>query len=928
MKYKPRINLSKRLRSWPYRVGCLALVLLIIFGTLYFRTGHSKAITDTFTTSGTWTVPTNVFSATFEAWGGGGAGAGSASNGTGGGGGAGGQYAVKNSLTVNPTDNYTVTVATTVAGGTGAGATGNDSQVADPSTTVFLRAKGGAGGIVGGAGGTGSTTNGIGDSINRGGSGGAGSGSSATAGGGGGGAGSTGNGGDGSGQTAGTGTSTNGGNGGTGGSGNYTGVPGNNYAGGGSGGSKSNASSRAGGGGAPGLVTVTYTVTPPSYNQTSFEFFDNANSTTPGAAHGNNTNYTLASTGQAFRLRQLIKVNGNQGGASYNNTVVDSNGVQVIAAAIGSDGFARIIYSTNTTVQYAQCTNYNCSTSNITTFEASTNANYADISIGSDGFPRISYVTSSNVLKFVQCSNDACTSNSINTVSSTAAKYSTMRLGLDGFGRFAYQDQSVGALKFVRCTNAACSTSNTNTVDAASSTGSDSALTIASDGFGRMTYKDITTNAQRFAQCTNNDCSTSNLVTIDSGPTGTGFQSSIDMGLDGFARLSYSNGVSSALRYAQCTNAGCTTPNITSVDTGSSIGSYSSLRVASDGFARIAYVDLTNGQMKFAKCTNDACTSSSISTLVSGLPSAIGDKFMSLVLVADQPYVAHPIGGASLINPAVAFKLQYAAQGAACSSATYSDVTTSSAIAFNNNSTPKDRDAITYQSGTDPTDSGQTVTAQTYQELNNFTNTSTIGLTVDGEWDFSLKDNGASASTAYCLRAVQYDGSTTTAFATYTNYPVITTSSGNTSPDAPTLITPAASATNVAFTPQFTLRTTDADSDYIRYRIYLYQSDCSTAVGSSPFNQNASQTGWSGQDASGNTAYVGNATLTLSTIATYTYQGKLAGSTTYCWKADAIDPGGINTFGSTSSTQNFTTQPPIPTDIKGGVNIRGGTIIQ
>jgi len=935
VRYKFNLNLAKRLKSWPYRIGCFALVALIVFGTFYFRTGKSSATTDTFTTSGTWTVPANVFSADFEAWGGGGAGAGSSSNGTGGGGGAGGQYAIKSAVTTNPGDNYTVTVGTTVAGGTGAGATGNDSQVTNPSSTVFIRAKGGAGGTVGGAGGTGSTTNGIGDTINRGGSGGAGSGASATAGGGGGGAGSTGNGGDGSGTTAGTGTSTNGGNGGGGGSGNYTGVAGNNYGGGGSGASKSNASARSGGGGAQGLVTVTYTVTPPTYDQNSFEFFDNADSTTPGTAHGNNSNYTLTSTGQQFRLRQLIKPN-----ISIPTTPATNFAIQTVDAsafarpnlAVGSDGFVRMVYYQNPNTTFVRCTNIICSSKVSTTIDnTQTSAGGPPaIAMGNDGFPRIVYeLTNGNGLDYVRCLNDNCTStSSVTTIDSNlqTGNVPDIVIGADGFARITYDDSANNWFKFVRCQNADCTTKTVNTT--IDTTGSTSAqLTMASDGFARIAYRN---NGIRFAQCQNDDCTSNSISAVVSGISISDF--TLALGSDDKARFGYDNGTTNTVKFARCTTANCSSVNTTTIATFTIVSQGASVFMASDGFARIVYMTSDTNNSTYVQCSNDDCSSSATYPIDSS--GNFATSHISFVISSQGiPFVSDNTnsGVVKLAYSLGQFDLQFASQVGfgSCSSITsgnWSDVTASSAISFYDNPTPADDTPITYQSGTDPTDTGQTINAQSYRESNFFSNdVSSFGSSSDGEWDFSLKDNGASASTPYCLRVVHNDGSV---LDTYTQYPTITTFSGNVSPDTPTLISPAASATNVAFTPQFTLRTTDTENDYIRYRIYLYQSDCSTAVGSSPFNQNSSQTGWSGQDANTSTAYIGNSTLTLSTIATYTYQSRLAGSTTYCWKADAIDPGGSANFGSASSTQTFTTQPPVPTAIKGGVNIRGGTNLQ
>ncbi len=124
-------------------------------------------------------------------------------------------------------------------------------------------------------------------------------------------------------------------------------------------------------------------------------------------------------------------------------------------------------------------------------------------------------------------------------------------------------------------------------------------------------------------------------------------------------------------------------------------------------------------------------------------------------------------------------------------------------------------------------------------------------------------------------------------------------------PDAPTLSTPASGAISVVQSPSFTFRTTDADSDYLRYKLVLYQSDCTTVITTA--DETASQTGWSGQDQQTGTAYTGSTTISGSTMATYTYQSTLSPGTTYCWKAQAIEPNASNVFGPASATQSFTT---------------------
>jgi len=136
------------------------------------------------------------------------------------------------------------------------------------------------------------------------------------------------------------------------------------------------------------------------------------------------------------------------------------------------------------------------------------------------------------------------------------------------------------------------------------------------------------------------------------------------------------------------------------------------------------------------------------------------------------------IGAADLPISGQAFKLLFAGAGANGNCASpggtpsgYTDVTATTTIAYKNN-TPADGDNLTSNSE-DPTHTSDTVVDQTYEELNDFTNSvAAILATQDGKWDFALYDNGAPASTAYCFRAVKSDG---TVLDTYTVYPAVIT---------------------------------------------------------------------------------------------------------------------------------------------------------
>jgi hypothetical protein len=181
------------------------------------------------------------------------------------------------------------------------------------------------------------------------------------------------------------------------------------------------------------------------------------------------------------------------------------------------------------------------------------------------------------------------------------------------------------------------------------------------------------------------------------------------------------------------------------------------------------------------------------------------------------------------------------------------------------------------------------------------------------------------SGTQYWWRAYAIDPGGTNTFGTASSIQSFTTV--NNTPAAPTLNSPSNGATGVSSTPTFQLRTTDAEGDYLQYKIEVCSaSDCSTIVRT--IDQTSSQTGWSGQDAQTNTAYVGSSTITSSTMANHTYEPTaLNASTQYWWRAYAIDPGGSNTFSSVSSIFSFTTTSGATFDkvINGGVNINGGT---
>ncbi len=234
-------------------------IFLITIAILFFglAVDNAEGQSQTFTSSGTFTVPSGITSLTVEAWGAGGGGSSISSRYRRGGGGGGGAYA-RSVITVTPGSSIQLVV--------GAGGSANRDGGSSTFGNNLVSADGGKGASnnSGNAGSGGSASSSKGDVTYNGGNGA--DAGNYNSGGGGGAAGSNGAGGDASGSTGGSGTNQNGGDGGTGVYYNNDGNNGQNYGGGGSGASLWYGRGTTGGSGADGLIIVSWTPMQPVDN--------------------------------------------------------------------------------------------------------------------------------------------------------------------------------------------------------------------------------------------------------------------------------------------------------------------------------------------------------------------------------------------------------------------------------------------------------------------------------------------------------------------------------------------------------------------------------------------------------------------------------------------------------------------------------------
>jgi hypothetical protein len=235
--------------------------------------------------------------------------------------------------------------------------------------------------------------------------------------------------------------------------------------------------------------------------------------------------------------------------------------------AIGVDGLGLIAYSIPGAVRVAHCANTLCSTSTNSGIDGTFFAGEASIAIGADGLGLISYnrTAARSELKVAHCSNTPCTSFTLTPLDSSLdddiGAFSSITIGDDGLGLISYHHTTQGFLKVAHCSNAACSMASF-TPHVAAGTGSHTAITVGPDGLGLIAYRNgfFGNGELKVAHCSNLNCSQLSSVVVDSDGD-AGVRSSITIGPDGFALISYRDQQSGALRVAHCSNAACL-PNV------------------------------------------------------------------------------------------------------------------------------------------------------------------------------------------------------------------------------------------------------------------------------------------------------------------------------------------------------------------------------
>jgi hypothetical protein len=135
-------------------------------------------------------------------------------------------------------------------------------------------------------------------------------------------------------------------------------------------------------------------------------------------------------------------------------------------------------------------------------------------------------------------------------------------------------------------------------------------MVIGADGLGHISYLSRLSAGSshgwlQIKNCANVRCSSATDGSSDYLPSGTtGEYTSITVGPDGVALVSYYDAVSGDLRFLR--DDLLDTPPLT-LDGAGDVGQHTSLTIGVDGLPLISYYDATHGDLKVAHCANAFC---------------------------------------------------------------------------------------------------------------------------------------------------------------------------------------------------------------------------------------------------------------------------------------------------------------------------------
>lgn len=234
--------------------------------------------------------------------------------------------------------------------------------------------------------------------------------------------------------------------------------------------------------------------------------------------------------------------------------------------------------------------------------------------IGSDGFARIVYSPDNTKLNLVSCNNATCTAPTTqNIISVTNGAYTGLSIikGSDNLLGVGFSDWHNAYYRFLHCTNASCTTKSTNDINIGTKV--EGSVAVANSGNPMMVYYD-TSQLLKYTLCTATDCNTFTTRNL----TSAGFHAPYYLDSANYTKITLlKNGdnfpimafysENNSLELLKCGNANCTATS--SIPLLADWPAYS-FAIASDGKPELLYLDnaaLDYIYIKLLKCADVSC---------------------------------------------------------------------------------------------------------------------------------------------------------------------------------------------------------------------------------------------------------------------------------------------------------------------------------
>jgi hypothetical protein len=215
-------------------------------------------------------------------------------------------------------------------------------------------------------------------------------------------------------------------------------------------------------------------------------------------------------------------------------------------------------------------------------------------------------------------------------------QFSSITIGPDGLGLISYYDWDNADLKYVHCGNLLCNSGNTIVqLDTLGEQGAPSSITLGADGMALISYYDATNLDLKVLHCGNLLCNSGYTITSVDTAGDVGQFSSITIGVDSLGLISYWDNTNQNLKVLHCGDKECYASNtITTVDTHAYAGYNStSITIGADGLGLISYWDFGSYDLKVLHCGNLECNSGNTSTAVDTAGDVGG--YNSIIIGAD-----------------------------------------------------------------------------------------------------------------------------------------------------------------------------------------------------------------------------------------------------------------------------------------------------